>query len=152
MKSFFLILTFYLSNITFSQHILPVRLNTCEANRFCLDCGDTLAAFVESEFLKMTSEIEEQINLKKMDYEIIFQVLVDSTGHGCVLSHSIVKNRKVAKAIIEKLNSFTYWTPAYTEGKLEPKTSINVKFTFLEGRIITKILRFDVDYIIGPPE
>ncbi len=76
---------------------------------------------------------------------VILQVLVDSKGRACVLSHTDQSNNLITLKIIEELNKFKKWTPAIQDGKKEEKTSINLIFTINNNKISAQIERVDMN-------
>jgi len=72
---------------------------------------------------------------------VMFQVLVDSVGQGCVLSHTDVSNSLVTKGIIGYLNTCT-WHPAIENGK-PTRSSINILFSITDGKISGELQRVD---------
>jgi len=127
-----------------AQNLFPVKLETCPADRFCLDCGDTKAGYDEKEFLKLQDKLNTELNLRGIKGVVKFQVLVDSKGRACVLSHTDQTNNPISLKIVEELNKFKNWSPAMTEGKKEEKSSINLIFTINENKIVGKVERVDM--------
>lgn len=127
-----------------AQNIFPVKLDNCKTDKFCLDCGDVKAGYNEQEFLKLQNILQESLNLKGIKGAVKFQVLVDSKGKACVLSHTDQSNNPITLQIIEELNKFKKWTPAITSGKKEEKSSINIVFTINDNKIEGKIERVDM--------
>ena len=75
----------------------------------------------EEEFLKIQDKLNKELNLQNIKGAVKFQILVDSKGRACVLSHTDQSNNPISQKIIEELNDFKKWTPAITEGKKEEK-------------------------------
>ena len=123
------------------QNLFPVKLDNCNTDRFCLDCGDTKAGYDEQEFLKLQEKLNKELNLEGIKGSAKFQVLIDSKGRACVLSHTDQSNNPITKKVIEELNTFKNWTPAITSGKKEEKSSINLIFTIKS--LIGKLKIFD---------
>ncbi|WP_157750473.1 hypothetical protein [Mucilaginibacter gotjawali] len=73
----------------------------------------------------------------------MFQVLVDSAGNGCVLSHTDVSNNPITQNIVANLNSFKGWIPAKTNEKPESRTSFNLSIQIKSGILTGKIERVD---------
>lgn len=128
-----------------AQNIFPVKLDKCKVEKFCLDCGSTKAGYNEEAFLKLQNKLQESLNLKGIKGAVKFQILVDSKGKACVLSHTDQSNNPISTKIIEELNKFSKWTPAITDGKTEEKSSINMIFTISDNKIVGKIERVDMD-------
>lgn len=144
MKHTFLVITIALSANLNAQNIFPIKLDNCKTDRFCLDCGDVKAGYIEENFLQLQNELQESLDLKGLKGAIQFQILIDSKGKGCVLSHTDQSKNPITVKIIEKLNKFKNWSPAVTNGKKEEKSSINLVFTINEGKIKGNIERVDV--------
>jgi len=128
-----------------AQNLFAVKLDRCKIERFCLDCGDIKAGYKEPEFQLLVEELNKSLNLKGKSGMVKFQVLVDSEGKGCVLSHTDISGSAISLKITKELNRFDYWTPAITKGQLEEKSSINVSFTISHGQIFGKIERVDIE-------
>ena len=140
-------ISIFLIGITFqvnAQNLFPVKLDNCSTDKFCLDCGDSKAGYDEQEFLKLQNNLSKELNLQGIKGAVKFQILVDSKGRGCVLSHTDKSNNLITLKIVEELNKFTKWTPALTERKKEEKSSINMIFTISESKIIGKVERVDM--------
>ena len=138
---------FFLMIATFqvnAQNLFPVKLENCKTERFCLDCGDTKAGYNEQEFFKIQDKLNNELNLKGIKGAVKFQVLVDSKGRACVLSHTDQSNNPISLKIVEELNKFNKWSPAITAGKKEEKSSINMVFTISENKVIGKIERVNM--------
>lgn len=144
-KNFILVsLTIFSLSIN-AQNIFPVKLNNCKTEKFCLDCGNTKAGYNEEEFLKLQKKLQESLNLKGIKGAVKFQLLVDSKGKACVLSHTDQSNNPISTKIIEELNKFSKWTPAITDGKKEEKSSINMIFNISDNKIVGMIERVDMN-------
>jgi hypothetical protein len=127
-----------------AQNLFPVKLENCKTEIFCLDCGSTKAGYEEAEFIKLQDKLNKELNLQGIKGAVNLQILVESTGRACVLSHSDQSNHPITLKIIEELNKFTKWTPAITNGKKEEKSSINVIFEINDNKISGKIDRVDM--------
>jgi ligand-binding sensor domain-containing protein len=127
-----------------AQNIFPVKLDNCKTDKFCLDCGDVKAGYEEQEFLKLQTKLQESLNLTGVKGAVKFQVLIDSKGEACVLSHTDQSKNPISLKIIEELDNFKKWTPAITAGKKEEKTSITLIFSINENKITGKIERVDI--------
>jgi hypothetical protein len=128
-----------------AQNLFPVKLESCNTERFCLDCGDTKAGYDENEFSKLQDELNKELNLKGITGSVKFQVLVDAKGRACVLSHTDQSNNPITLKIIEELNKFKKWTPAVTSGKKEEKSSMNLIFVINDNKISGRIERVDMN-------
>ncbi len=129
------------SLIAHAQHLFPQKLEGCNTQMFCLDCGEPQARYDTASFNQIAEKINRNYNLKGASGAVIFQVLVDSVGHGCTLSYTDVSKSRLSQDIISGLNACK-WLPAIDEGK--PTTSsINVLFTLANDRIVGSIQRVD---------
>ena len=142
-KTILILSTAFAVNLN-AQNIFPVKLDNCKTEKFCLDCGDVKAGYIEQDFLQLQNELQESLDLKGLKGAIQFQVLIDSKGKACVLSHTDQSKNPITVKIIEKLNKFKNWSPAVTNGKKEEKSSINLVFTINESKIKGNIERVDV--------
>lgn len=129
---------------TNAQNLFPVKFDNCKTERFCLDCGDTKAGYDEQEFSKLQNNLNK-LNLQGIKGAVKFQILVDSKGRACVLSHTDQSNNPISVKIIEELNKFKKWTPAITNGNKEEKSSINLIFAISDNKISARIERVDMN-------
>jgi ligand-binding sensor domain-containing protein len=127
-----------------AQNIFPVKLNNCKVERFCMDCGDIKAGYDEDGFLKLQDKLNGSLNLQGITGAVKFQVLVDSKGKACVLSHTDQSNNAITLKIIEEINKLKKWTPAVTNNTKEERSSINLVFTIKENKISGQIERVDM--------
>ena len=127
-----------------AQNLFPVKLDNCNVKKFCLDCGDIKAGVDQSEFIKLLVKLNKELNLNGIRGSVKFQVLVDSEGRACVLSHTDQTNHPITLKIIEELNKFKKWTPAITSGKPEEKSSINLIFSIDNNKISGQVERVDM--------
>lgn len=127
-----------------AQNLYPVKLENCKTEKFCLDCGDIKAGYDQNEFTKLQDKLNKELNLEGIKGTVKFQVLVDSKGRACVLSHTDQSNNPISLKIIEDLNKFKKWTPAITSGKTEEKSSINLIFSINDNKISGQIERVDM--------
>lgn len=127
-----------------AQNLFPVKLNNCKTDGFCLDCGDTKAGYVEAEFEKLLNQLNEELSLQGMKGGIKCQVLVEANGGACVLSHTDQSNHPITEKIIDELNRFKKWTPAVTNGVVESKSSINLRFVISDNKISGEVERVDI--------
>jgi streptogramin lyase len=147
LKAHINIFSFLFASLTISanaQNLFPVKLENCNAKRFCLDCGDIKAGVDQSEFTKLLVKLNKELNLNGIRGSVKFQVLVDSEGRACVLSHTDQTNHPITLKIIEELNKFKKWTPAITSGKPEEKSSINLIFSIDNNKISGQVERVDM--------
>lgn len=59
---------------------------------FCLDCGDIQGGFDKKQFEEMLGDLKSKLNLDGVNGAVYFQILIDSKGKGCVLSHTDESN------------------------------------------------------------
>jgi hypothetical protein len=143
-KIFLILLISYLPFHLKAQNLFPVKLENCKTDKFCLDCGNTKATYKDKEFVKLQENLNKSFNLKGTKGSVKFQILIDSKGKGCVLSHNDKSNNPITLKIVEELNNFNEWLPAITDNKKEEKVSINLIFTIKDDKIIGKIDRVDM--------
>ena len=110
-KTIFILLTAFALSLN-AQNIFPVKLDNCSSSQFCLDCGDIKAGYIEKDFKKLELRLNKSLNLKGVSGSVKLQVLVDSNGKGCVLSHTDQSKSPISSKIIKELNKFNKWTPA----------------------------------------
>jgi sugar lactone lactonase YvrE len=127
-----------------AQNLYPRKMDNCAAAHFCLDCGDIQANVDEGKFQKLITDFIAVNNLKGIKGKVMFQILVDSTGKGCVLSHTDVSDNIVSRNISAALNSFDGFIPAKTKGKPEERTSFDMSFEIKNGGLTGKVERVDM--------
>jgi len=110
-----------------------------------LECGDTKANVDDQKLNVLIAHLQKTNDLKGLRGKIMFQILVDSLGRGCVLSHTDVSDDAISKNITTALNAFDGFIPAQTKGKIEPRTSINMSFEIREGTLAAKIERVNMN-------
>lgn len=143
MKKVLFIIFTLLSFSIYSQNIFPVKLDGCKSSRFCIDCGDTKAGYDALKFKILEDDLSKSLD-NGLEGEIMMQVLIDSKGHGCVVSHTDESNSPITLKIITELNNFQNWIPATTNNKEEKMTSIKILFIIKEGKIMSKIERVKI--------
>jgi len=143
-KAAILIILSFMVSVLSSQNIYPVKIKSCKADRFCLDCGDIKASYEDKKFDEMIIRLNEKMNLQGMSGIVLFQVLIDSTGHGCVLSHTDKSKTFISKKIIKELKKFDGWIPAKTDNKALERVSISIIFSIEDGQITGKIKRINL--------
>lgn len=144
MKKTFLALSILcLYNSLKAQNLFPYKLSNCVTSVFCLDCGDEKAGVKQQEFDKLIENLNKSNNYSKVSGKVMFQVLVDSLGNGCILSHTDNSNSPIVQNIVKSFNEFTGWTPAKTKGKIEGRASINLSIEIKNGVLTSKIERVD---------
>lgn len=130
---------------TKAQNLFPVKLENCKTDRFCLDCGDVKASYNEVDFAELQEKLNKSLNLTGINGGIKFQVLIDSSGNACVLSHTDQSNHPITQQIIKQLNNFNKWNPAVTANKKEERSSVNLIFLIKANKISGQIERVNID-------
>lgn len=141
-----IILSLIILSLSYSlkaQNLFPFKLDNCPASVFCLDCGDEQANVKPDEFDNMIAGLNKSNDYSKLRGKILLQVLIDSAGNACVLSHTDRSNSPATQNIVAKLNAFKGWLPAKTKGKTEGRTSINLLMEVKDGVLSGKIQRVD---------
>lgn len=121
-----------------AQNLFPVKLDNCNTDRFCLDCGDVKASYDALDFAELQEKLNKSLKLTGIAGTVKFQVLIDSNGRGCVLSHTDGSNHPITQQIIKHLNKFNKWIPAVTANKKEAKTSVNLVFSVNESMVFSR--------------
>ena len=126
----------------FSQHLYKEKFPSCYINGFCLDCGT-----VKSDYDgRLDSFIVNNLSPKSINNLsglIEVQILVDSTGHCCLMSMKNESNFESKKLKLEQLfESMNNWKPA-----LKNTTPINAslcfQLNFEKGKLHLKRRSFD---------
>jgi hypothetical protein len=125
------------------QNLFPVKVEGCEVSRFCLDCGDPKATYDEESFDQIIKAINTKYNFKGASGQIALQVLVDSSGKGCVLSHNDASKNAVTLDLIQYLNQCK-WRAAIEDNK-PVASSINIVFELVNDQLSGKIKRVDLE-------
>jgi hypothetical protein len=133
------------STIVNAQNIFPKKLDNCITEQFCLDCGERKANVDKQKLTALLQTLSNGNNLKGIKGKVMFQILVDSTGNGCVLSHTDVSDNIISKNITKALNSFDGFLAAMSKDKAEPRTSFNMSFEIADEKITAKVERVDMD-------
>lgn len=139
------ILTLYSSIQIHAQNLFPKKFDNCITSIFCLDCGDIKVTVDKAKFEKLLKNLNAINNLKGINGRVMFQVLVDSLGQGCVLSHTDVSDNIISRNIVAALNSFDGFLPAKTKEKVEERTSFNMSFEIKDEKINAKVDRVDMN-------
>ena len=139
------LLTLYITTQLNAQNLYPKKIDNCITSVFCLDCGDIKSNVDKEKFDKLLTDLNSTNNLKGINGKVMFQVLVDSTGKGCVLSHTDVSDNIISRNIVTALNIFDGFIPAKTKGKNEARTSFNMFFEIKDGAIAAKVERVDMN-------
>lgn len=126
-----------------AQNIFPYILHNCVTDVFCLDCGDEKGDVKPEEFEQLVKELNASNDYHRVSGAIMLQVLIDSVGNGCVLSHTDQSNSSISQNIVKSLNGFRGWIPAKTKGKIEGRTSINLVAQIKNGILTCKVDRVD---------
>lgn len=127
-----------------AQNIFPNKLDNCITERFCLDCGDEKAGVKANEFKVLVDDLNNTIDFGNASGKILFQVLIDSVGNGCVLSHTDNSKSKITKSIITQLDQFKGWIPAKDKGKIQGRVSVNILVEVKDHRLTCKVDRVDM--------
>ncbi len=128
-----------------AQNLFPNKLNNCVVEQFCLDCGDEKAGVKTDEFAGLIENLNRKNNYQGVSGKILLQVLIDSLGQGCVLSHTDNSKNPVTLHIIKILNEFGGWIPAKEKGKVVGRTSINLVAEVQGGVLSIKKQSIDFD-------
>jgi Two component regulator propeller len=137
----------FCSTTLWCQNVFKVKVGGCDLSQFCVDCGDPKASYDETDFRKIISDLNSDYNFKGMRGNVAFQVLVDSLGQPCVLSHSDESKARFTLDIVQYLNQCR-WTPATDHGK-PVRASVNVIFSFEDGQLTGSIHRVDPANLIA---
>lgn len=122
-----------------AQNLFPKMVDSCHVQSFCLDCGNPKATYDSVSFSEIPKKIAAAYNIASARGGIMFQVMVDSLGIGCVISHTDVSNNRITQDIVKYLNACK-WVPAVEKGKTV-RSSINVLFRFADGAVTGSIER-----------
>ncbi len=144
-KIFATILSIYIASQLSAQNLFPKKSDNCVASVFCLDCGDIKADVEKEKFERLITDLNLENNLTGIKGKIMFQILVDSTGRGCVLSHTDVSENIITKNIVKALTGFRGFTAAKTKDKIEARTSVNMSFEIKNGEMTARIERVDMN-------
>ncbi|WP_298121347.1 two-component regulator propeller domain-containing protein [Flavobacterium sp.] len=144
-KKLILLITLLISVSINAQNIFPKKLENCKTDRFCLDCGDVKTNVDQTKFNILIEKLNSSNNLYGIKGKVKFQVLVDSLGQACVLSHTDVSENIITKNIVVALNNFDGYIVAKTKDKNEQKTSFNLSFEIDNGKMNGKVERVDIE-------
>lgn len=142
-RMLFLLAILNLSIYSEAQNLFPYKLNNCVTASFCLDCGDVPANIDQTKFGELLADLNKSNDYSRISGKVMFQVLIDSTGKGCVLSHTDVSNNRITQDIVNHLNDFNGWIPAKEGNKTVGRTSINLSVEIKQGVLTSKIERVD---------
>lgn len=132
----------------FAQNLFPEKINICNTANFCVDCGSPQAVCDSFTLAGISDKINYRYNLKNGFGTITFQVLVNSVGNSCVLSHTDVSHSPLTSDLIIFLNT-CIWKPAIVDGK-PVNASVNVVFTIANGKISGRMQRLDLSQQKAP--
>lgn len=129
-----------------AQNLFPSVMEGCKFPTFCLDCGQTKADANPELLRKMLDDVAGSTKLGGIKGLIMVQIIVDSTGKGCVLSHTDESNHPISVNLTSALNKFTgFIAPVSGAGLKEAFTSFNMVFTIEDGKITGRVDRVDMD-------
>ena len=131
-----------------AQNLFLQKVEACNTSNYCMDCGDPKATCDQVILDNICEKIFLKYILGTFKGSVTFQVLVDSTGFGCVLSHTDITNSPPTADMIRYLNGFL-WRPAKVNGKAVT-SSVNVIFRIADGRISSQIQRMDLTELKPP--
>lgn len=138
----------FLSTGLFAQNLFTEKIEICGDAQYCMDCGSPKANCDPFALYYIADKINRKYIFKDGAGTINFQVLVDSVGFSCVLSHSDVTHSPLTDDLIRYLNG-VIWNPARKSGR-KVNASVNVSFTIANGRITGQMERMDLAEL-GPP-
>ncbi|WP_297332757.1 two-component regulator propeller domain-containing protein [Flavobacterium sp.] len=145
MKNLFFCFLVFAASVASAQNLFPVKLENCNTESFCLDCGEIKSSYDEEKFDKLLGRLNKKLNLGKIEGTLKVQVLIEANGRGCVLSHTDRSKAGITDEIVKELNKFKDWKPAYSEGKPVDRNSVNLIFTIKNGILDGKIERVDME-------
>ena len=132
-----------------AQDLFLEKVEDYNSADYCMDCGDPKATCDQIILDNICDRIMLKYMLsKEFNGSITFQVLVESTGFGRVLSHTDVTNSVLTADLIRFLNGFL-WKPAKVNGK-RVTASVNVVFRITSGRLSSQIQRMDLAELKPP--
>jgi ligand-binding sensor domain-containing protein len=139
----------FISAGVYAQNLFNEKIeNVCNITNYCMDCG-TPKATCDAYTLNYISElINHRYNFNGGAGTITFQILVDSTGFSCVLSHTDVTHSALTYDLIRFLNG-CLWHPAIVNGK-PVAASVIVVFTIANSRIAGQMKRMDLTELEPP--
>ena len=143
MKTILFSLLVWAGSALTAQNIFPVKVGNCNTRKFCLDCGDIKGGADSLAFAQLIKTMNEKGIGRGVKGEIMLQVLIDSIGNGCVLSHNDINKSAFTTTLIGAMDTFTRYTPAVTKGKPEGMTSVNFTFTIKKDNISGAVARVD---------
>ena len=102
-----------------------------------MDYGDMKVKKDSVQFSHLLKFIISHNYINKTKGVVKFQILIDSTGLGRVLSHTDTSNSILTQNIVHALNSFKVWKPANSE----PLVSVVVAMEISNDKITGEIER-----------
>lgn len=148
-----LILNFY--NTLYAQNLFPQNVDNCDPESFCLDCGDIKANFDLDKFNRAKVSIEEKY--KNLKGTINFQMIINTKGKACVLSHTDATNNPLTQELVVLLNNFDGWICPTFKEKKEDFVSFIFSISISNGKLEGKVERIDMknfmegfDYPLDP--
>ncbi len=130
-----------------SQNLFPVMISDCHLSSLCMDCGDLKVNVKQEDFTKLLERVSASSHASAVTGKIFFQVVVDSAGKACVISHTDKLNTPLTKDLIRELRDFKAWQPAMIGGKFQT-TSIVVQFEMQSGKLEGSVQRKSTEELI----
>lgn len=146
------ILLFCFPRFLRAQNLFLKKIDICSTESYCMDCGDPKATCGQFALDYISSLLNHKYIFKdNASGTLSFQVLVDSTGFSCVLSHSDTSTNQLTIDLIRYLNG-SIWRPAVENGK-RVNSSVNVVFNISKGKLSGHMQRLDLSELkpAGPP-
>jgi len=132
-----------------AQNLFLEKIDICGSATYCMDCGETKATCGQFTLDYIANLINHKYIFKDSGSgSISFQVLVDSTGFSCVLSHSDTTRSQLTIDLIRYLNG-CIWKPAIENGK-RVNSSVNVVFSITKGKVAGRMDRMDLSELKPP--
>lgn len=125
-----------------SQGLFEEKYDACLDAKPCLYCGDTLPQlpyFFRETLRRKIEGAPHGYDLR--DGKILYEILIDSTGHPCVISiddHVFCWNMK--NDILVATNDMRKWTPAVLNGH-RINATIVMQFDFLHSKYTYHIVK-----------
>lgn len=142
MKNTLILLGFLSVNIVYGQNLYPEKFDSCELERFCLDCGDTKAQPPKSFLGDFVSNLNKKA-FKKIKGDIEVQLLIDELGNPCLLSAKNNTNIESKKLKLQNgFNNTAKWSPAMSNGNPE-QVSVSLLLSFNNKQISIQRLAFN---------
>jgi len=146
--SFIILSILFLPAALAAQNLFLEKVETYNTSNYCMDCGDPKATCDQTILDNICERSMRKYNLRDVSGSITFQVVVESTGFGRVISHTDLTNSPLTADLIRYLNGFL-WKPALVNGK--PVTSsVNVIFHIISGKMLSQIQRMDLAQLKPP--